>query len=235
MSAPMELRHVPARRALDWYGDAIRLWKGSPVMLCVLAFVSLAVELALQLIPDAGMLASKVLAPIVACGLYVGTHAVAGGGRARLGDALRPFGASAPAIAAIVASSLLVFAAEAGAAWAIAGVNLLRAGAGDAGMDEPAVFAMFAVGMIASLPLTLIPMSALFDRAGFAKAFDVSIAAFTRNVPAFLLYGVLSYLLLVVGLLTFGLGLLIVMPLWATSAYSAWRDLVHGVAPAPRR
>lgn len=228
----MELRRVPAGRALDWYGDAIRLWKGSPLTLCALGFIALATELALQLIPDAGVLASKVLAPIVACGLFVGTHAVAGGGRARLGDALRPFAASAPAIAAIVVSSLLVFAAEAGAAWAIAGVNLLRAGTGDAGIDEPGVFLMFAVGMLASLPFTLIPMSALFDRAGFVEAFDVSVAAFVHNVPAFLLYGVLSYLLLVVGLLTYGLGLLIVMPLWATSAYAAWRDLAHGESPA---
>jgi uncharacterized membrane protein len=47
------------------------------------------------------------------------------------------------------------------------------------------------------------------------------------------LYGLLSYALLVLGLLTLGLGLLIVLPLWATSSYVAWRDLVQPSAPPP--
>jgi uncharacterized membrane protein len=227
-----EVGRVAARRAFDWYAEAFRLLRRAPLVLCALAFFALASEYALQLIPDAGMLASKIIAPIVGCGLYIGCDALVRGGRARLTDALRPFGASAPAIAAIVASNLLVFAAEAAAAWAVADVNLLRIGAQDGGMDVTAVLVMFAVGMLASLPLTLIPMAVLFDGEGFVAAFDTSIGAFNRNLPAFLLYGALSFLLLVAGLLTFGVGLLIVLPLWAASAYAAWRELA-GQADAP--
>lgn len=228
---PADVRRVTARRALDWYADAMRLWKRAPATLSALAFLALASEFLLQLVPEAGMLASKVFAPIVACGLFVATDAVGRGGRARLTDVLRPFAASAAAIAAIVVSNLLVFAAEAGAAWAVAGVDLLRDP--DGGMAQGDVLVMFAVGMLASLPLTLVPLCALLDGDGFVGAFDVSIAAFRGNVAAFVLYGVLSYALLVLGLLTLGLGLLIVLPLWATSSYAAWRDLVHGSPPPP--
>jgi uncharacterized membrane protein len=224
-SAPA-IREVPAGRALAWYAEAMRLWKRAPFTLCLLGFLALATELLLQLVPEAGMLASKVLAPIVTCGLYVATHALAGGGRARVSDAWRPFTASAAAISAIVVSSLLIFAAEALAAYLVADTNLLRAGISTP-MEVATVLLMFAAGMLVSLPFTLVPLCALLDGDGFARSFRRSIDAFARNVPAFLLYGVLSYALLLVGIATAGVALVIVLPLWATSSYAAWRDLLH--------
>jgi uncharacterized membrane protein len=237
MSAPVPVaRAVPASHALAWYAEAMRLWKRAPFTLCMLGFLSLASELVLQLVPDAGMLASKVLAPIVTCGLYIATHALATGGRARVTDALRPFAASAAAIAAIVVSSLLIFAAEALCAYLVADANLLRAGASDAGMSVATVLLMFAAGVLVSLPFTLVPLCALLDSDGFVRSFSASFEAFARNVPAFLLYGVVSYALLLIGVATAGLALVIVLPLWATSSYAAWRDLLHepsiGVAVA---
>lgn len=225
-SAPV-VRAVPARQALAWYAQAMRLWKQAPFTLCALGFVSLASEFALQLVPDAGMLASKILAPIVTCGMYIATHSLATGGRARVTDALRPFGASASAIAAIVVSSLVVFASEALTAYIAADTNLLAAGAPDASMSFAAVLLMFAIGVLVSLPFTLVALCALLDDDGFARSFHTSFAAFSRNVPAFLLYGLISYALLLIGITTLGLGLIIVLPLWATSSYAAWRDLLH--------
>jgi uncharacterized membrane protein len=226
-------RAVPAARAFAWYAEAMRLWKRAPFTLCAVGLLALATEFALQLVPEAGMLASKIVAPVVTCGLYVATHALANGGRARVTDALRPFGASAPALAAIVASSLAIFAAEAAVAYAVSGTDLLRATASDSAMDVGPVMLMFAAGTLVSLPFTLVAPCALFDGDGFARAFAVSVRAFTRSVPAFLLYGALSYALLVIGIVTFALGLVIVLPLWATSSYAAWRDLTAHARHTP--
>jgi hypothetical protein len=203
----------------------MRLWKRAPFTLCLMAFVSLAAEFALQLIPDAGMLASKLLPPLLTCGMFVGAHAIESGGRARVTDVLVPFTASAAAIGAIVVSSLAIFAAEALAAYIVADANLLRVANPD--MDLAAVLAMFAVGVLVSLPFTFLPMCALIDHMGFAQSFSASFRAFSANVPAFLLYGLLSYALLLVGIATLGVGLVIVLPLWATSSYVAWRDVMH--------
>src|SRR6185437_16822243 len=161
-----EVRAVPANHALAWYAEAMRLWKRAPFTLCVLGFLSLASEFALQLVPDAGMLASKIFAPIVTCGMYIATHSLASGGRAHVTDAVKPFAASASAIAAIVVSSLAVFAAEALTACLAA------------------VLLMFAVGVLVSLPFTLVALCVLLDGDGFARAFRTSFAAFTRNMPA---------------------------------------------------
>ena len=210
-----------------WYADAMRLWKRAPFTFCALGFLALASEFALQLIPDAGMLASKIIVPIITCGLYVSAHSLATGGRARITDALRPFAASAPAIAAIVVASLAVFVAQASTAYVASGADLFTASASGAGMDFTAVLLMFAVGMLVSLPFTMVALCALLDDDGFAASFTASFAAFNRNVPAFLFYGVLSYALLLIGIATLGVGLVIVLPLWATSSYAAWRDILH--------
>jgi uncharacterized membrane protein len=46
------------------------------------------------------------------------------------------------------------------------------------------------------------------------------------------IYGALSLLLVVFGLLTAGLGLALALPLWAASSYAAWKD-VFDVRDAP--
>jgi uncharacterized membrane protein len=40
-----------------------------------------------------------------------------------------------------------------------------------------------------------------------------------------LVYGALSLALLLFGLLTSGIGLLLVLPWWAASSYAAWKDI----------
>jgi hypothetical protein len=135
------------------------------------------------------------------------------------------FRASAAAIGAIVVSSGLTFAAEWFAADALAGVNLLRPTATPADIDSMTVLAIYAAGIVVSLPMSFVPLAALFDDAGFVRSFTVSVAAFARNPGAFLLYGAIAFALLAVGLLTMGLGLVIALPLIACATFVAWRDL----------
>jgi len=65
----------------------------------------------------------------------------------------------------------------------------------------------------------------LFDGAGFRSAFAHSLAAFTRNPVALLLFGALSFALLMLGLATSGIGLLLALPWSAAASYAAWKDI----------
>jgi hypothetical protein len=210
----------------------MRLWKRAPATFCALAIISIVTELALNLIPEAGPLLSKVIAPVVECGLLYASVAVATGGRARLAMALTPFRADASALAAIVVASGLTFAAEWFAADALAGINLLRPEHGGATLEAADVLGIYAIGMLASLPLTFVPFAVLFEHAGFASAFARSVRGFALNIPGLLLYGAVSYVLLVVGLATMTLGLVIALPLWAASSYVAWREIYPAGDPA---
>jgi uncharacterized membrane protein len=220
-------RRVDWRRAFAWYGDALRWLKLSPVMLLVLAFLTLATEYVLQQITGAGgLILSKVVTPLVACSLYVACDRVAAGGKARWSDLLAAFRVSAPSIAAIVVTSLVEFVAEAITADSLSGANLfVDDGSDDDALDLETIFIMLAVGFIVSLPFTLTPFFALLDDAGFAGSIRPSVRAFFANVPAFLCYGLLSYLLLTVGIALMGLGVIVAMPLWVAASYSALREI----------
>ena len=202
----------------------MRLFKRAPVRWCALGAVTLVCKLALELVPGIGRAASEVIVPVVECGLLIGAANVDRGAPLGLRCAVAAFRAPPAALAAIVVSSLLVSAAEMFVAYALAGVNLLTEPT-DARLTSPVLLAVIGAATFASLPLAFVPMAALFQRAGFMRAFGASLRGFSLNVAPLLLFGVLSLLLTLVGLLTFGLGLVAVFPLLAAASYSGWRDI----------
>ena len=226
-------------RALAWYAEAMRLWKVGPVTLSLLGVLAILSQFALELWPEFGALVSKIVVPLIACGMLYGARAAAGGAMPRLMHAFEAFGAPAGAIAAVLVSSALTFAAEWIAADALAGVNLLRPGDAQPELDAGTVLAIYAVGILVSLPMSLVPLAALFGGAGFGASFAISAAAFVRHPGAFLLYGAIAFALLAVGLLSMGIGLVIALPLIACATYAAWRDLepsagIVEITQAPR-
>jgi uncharacterized membrane protein len=215
---------VPWRRAFAWYEDAMRLVKRGLATWAALAFITLATEFALHALPGAGPAVGKVVGPLVACGLLFAAAAADSGSVPRLAHALAAFRAPAGAMLAIIVAGALTFAAEAFAAWWIAGVDLLSAdSSGD--LSAAAIGGIYAIGILASLPLTFVPFHVLFDRAGPGQAFAASFAGFAANVAPLTVYGALSLVLLFFGLVTMGVALVIVLPLWAASSYAAWKDI----------
>jgi uncharacterized membrane protein len=79
--------------------------------------------------------------------------------------------------------------------------------------------------------MSLVPLYALFDGAGFAASFAASFRAFVRHFAAFVGYGAIAFALIALGLMTMGLGLVIALPLIACATYAAWRD-IGGVRPS---
>ena len=73
-------------------------------------------------------------------------------------------------------------------------------------MSAGVLVATYAAGILASLPVMFVPFIALFDGAGLRTAFAQSFAAFARNPGPLLLFGALSFALLMLGLATSGFG-----------------------------
>jgi len=203
----------------------MRLWKRGPAMHALLAAATILVQLALELVPEVGPLLSKIVAPLVACGMLYAAHAAANGERPRFAHAFAAFRAPAPAIAAILVATSVTFVAEWVAADRLAGVDLLRPDQAQASMEASAVLGVYAVVTVASLPLALVPLYALFAGYGFAASFGASVRDFMRHAGAFLGYGLIAFVLIALGLLTMGFGLVIALPLISCATYAAWRDL----------
>jgi uncharacterized membrane protein len=233
--AHLEPRAVDWRNALRWYEDAMRLVKRAPAMWAALAFLTLAAELGLQAVPEVGPMLGKIVVPLIACGLLLAASACDRGERPAFAHLVAAFRAPAPAIAAIIGSSLVAFAAEALAAWWIADVNLLSGDPTAGDLTMTAVGGIYAIGILASLPVTFVPFHVLLEGVAPGAAFRASWVAFTQNTPPLLAYAAASFVLLAFGLATMGIGLVLVLPLWAASSYAAWKDVfaVTVEPPAP--
>jgi uncharacterized membrane protein len=224
-------RSVPVARAFQWYGEALRLFKRRPLPFIGLALAVIAAELLLGVIPVVGRPLANIVVPILACGLLYASLAADRGERPRAAHLVTAFAAPVASLGAVILSSLAVFLAEWVIGWQFAGVNLLATDDSRA-LSGGEVLLVYAAGVAVSLPLTLVPIVALFEGAGVADSFAASIAAFRRNVGAFLLYGGLSLALLGLAIVTMGVILPVVLPLWAASSYVAWKDIVGATARA---
>jgi uncharacterized membrane protein len=226
---PRAIRAVPMQHAFAWYRDAMRLWKRGPATFCVIALVILVANLVLALVPVVGTVLAQLLLPLIECGLLYASLAADRGDRPRLRQLVAIVAAAPRAQAAVITASLLVFAAEALVANAVGGANMLAPASNAESISNATLVVTYVSGIVVSLPLTFVPFAALFDGEGFRAAFAQSGAAFTRNIAPLLLYGALSFVLLMIGLATNGVGLLLALPWSAAASYAAWKD-VFGVA-----
>jgi uncharacterized membrane protein len=221
-----EPRSVPASHALDWYSEAIRLWKRGPITFAALALIVLVVSFATDFVPAVGVVLSQLIVPLAGCGLQYASLAADRGDRPRLVHAIAVFSAPPLAMASVILADLIAFAAQAICARILAGVDLLEPAAVQS--DDLTIatrFAIYTVGLVASLPFTFVPFAALFDLSGMRSAFAQSIEAFYRNPGAMLIYGALALTLLLLGLVTSGIGLIFVLPWVVAAAYAAWKDI----------
>ena len=225
-------RIVPWQHALAWYADAMRLFKRGPWAWATLAVITILAELVLRIVPGLGSILSEIGVPIVACGLIFAAAAADGGGTPSLRHVTQVFRAPAAALLAVVASALVTFAAEALAAWWIADTNMLDAAGMPGDMRLPALFGTYTIGMLASLPVMFVPLHVLLERVPPGAAFAASWQAFVLNTMPLLVYAAASLVLLAFGLATMGLGLVLALPLWVASTYSAWKD-IFGIRDAP--
>jgi hypothetical protein len=225
-------RAVSWRHGLAWYEDAMRFFKLAPLTFAGIAILAIATELALKAAPGGLGLISEILSPLVGSGLVYAIAAVDRRERPTLGLAFAAFRAGGNAIAAVIAASVITTAAQVLAGWWIADVNLLAADASAIELTPSALLGIYAVAIVVSLPVTFVPFHALLEGVSLPAAFALSAAGFSRNVPPLVAYAFGTFVLLGFGLLTFGIGFVVALPLATAASYAAWKD-VFGVAVVP--
>jgi hypothetical protein len=224
---PFAPRAVPVGHAFAWFEAALRMFKRAPLRWCVLGCITVASELLLGLVPGIGIAAANVIAPVVECGMLLGAAAVDRGAPLEFRYATAAFRAPPAALAAIVLSSLCVFAVEAFVAYATTGANLLTDPSA-VGITPAAALVVFGAGSFASLPFVFVPLAVLLHNVSFGHAFATSARAFALNVGPLLLFGLFSLGLILVGWMAYGVGLIAVLPILASANYAAWKDIYGG-------
>ena len=229
--ARREPRSLPPGHALKWFGEAIRLWKRGQLAFSLMAVVLIASAALLEPLPVIGAIVTNVVAPLLACGLMFASLAADGNDRPRFRHLFMAFVSPLPAQVSVIAAGLAATLIASAFAWSIAGINLLVPGALNTEVPATTILVIYATYILVSLPFTFVPMAALFDGEPLRSAFGSSLRAFARNPQPMLALGAYTFVLILAGFATSGVGLVLGLPWIAAAQYAAWKD-IFGVAPS---
>ncbi len=239
---PVEGRVVTAGRGTAWWGDAWRLFTASPWIWIAITVLFIAFVVTLGFIPVLGSLASTVLAPVFAGGLFAGCRALDRGGPLTVGHLFTGF---ADRLGPLVILGLLylagsfviavVFVALLLGVVGVSGISALLTG--DATQAAVAMLATLGFGalvaalvvMLLGIPLLMAfwfapALVALRNDEPFA-AMKTSFGACLANTLAFLVYGLLGIAFAIVASIPLGLGWIVLAPVTVASIYTSYKDI----------
>jgi uncharacterized membrane protein len=239
---PREGWAVAAGRGVEWWRYGWQLFREAPLVWIVLIVLFVAVIFGLSLIPFIGQLASTLLYPVLGAGVLVGTRDLDRGGTLSVGHLFACFNAKAMPLVIV---ALLYFGGWF-VIWLIAAallVGLIGFHAfaalitGDPTQAPLALVSAMGVGSLLVLlfatllgiPLIMAywfaPPLVVFRGDEPFAAMKASFVACLRNMPPFLVYSLLGLAFGIVASIPFGLGWLVLIPVYAASLYASYKDI----------
>lgn len=233
---------VSMGNGLSWIGSGWSIFTQAPIAWIVCAIIIFVITIVLGFIPIIGGLISNVLFVVFAGGLMLGCQEQHTGRPFEIGDLFSGFKEKAGPLMIVgllfIASSILLLIV-AGILFAIFVGSTGLFGAMMSGNQE-ALAGLFAgsIMMVLLIGLVMLALSvpivmalwfapalvALQNIAPMA-ALRISFFACLKNILPFLLYGLIFFVILLIAVLPFGLGLLVALPLVYASTYAAYRDI----------
>ena len=234
-------RTVPLGRGASWLGEAWRLFKDAPGSWVACFLIFFVIMIVLAFIPVLGNIAGALISPILIGGLMAGCRAVdrndelevshlfsgfseRGGPLFILG--LLEFGIS---LVAMVIAAAVIFLTVGGM---FLGLLMGKALDTSAAMDMSYLLgALFVLLVLVAvfIPVTMAvwfaPALVMLDGVEPWPALKSSFIGCTRNIGAFLLYGIVWIVLAIVATIPLGLGWLVLGPMTIASVYTAYRDI----------
>ncbi len=230
----MAPRAVPTGHGVAWMKSgfsgfrlAPRVWMGIALLFMVLTYL-------LGLLP-AGSLLLALVSPVLTGGIMLGCRSLDEGRPLEISHLFAGFKQRTRALisaGALYLGLAFAIAMAVGVIGAIIGVEIPDAPVD--GQDIPAIDGMLAVLVLLVL-LLIVPLAMAFfyapallvfdDRLGVTSAFKLSFSGCLKNVMPFLVYGLLGLLLGLLSVATFGLGLLVVIPVVYAGMYVSYKDI----------
>ena len=234
------LERRPGIRCIPrWVLQAFGLWRLSPYKYTVLALIPLLAEGLLQLVPDAGVLISKVIAPIVGAGILLGVDQLARAGKLSwrcvfAGFAHGRLGGLLLVTMVTMVTSLTVFATQVGvASWIYGGDRVLDAVVlgnihGHPALHTPVFTEVLILpGVLPATVFTLVIPFFLFEDLGVLSSLGLGVRRLLAVWPLLMVCLVLNVGVFAVALCGGAsvLLLLVVVPLSTLFTYVVYRAL----------
>jgi hypothetical protein len=235
-------RGVSAGQGTAWIGEGWGYFKQNPLIWIVIMVIMFVIQIVLAFIPIIGQIAGNIIWPVFMAGIMIGCAAMDDGDDLTIGHLFAGFSAKLGPLLGLGALYLVMLIGVGivvGILAAISGVGMAGlAGAGGGGVPGGDAVAMGGVAIIFLIAFGLfIPvimaiwfapaLMVLADK-GVFESLKLSFVGCLKNIMPFLVYGIVAGILIFIGVLPFGLGLLVVGPMLMASVYASYKD-VYGV------
>lgn len=239
---PPEGWAVPAGRGVDWWGSAWRLFTAEPGTWILITIVYIAIMMVLSLIPLLGQLAVSLLHPVFLGGIMLGCREQDRGGALTVQHLFAGFNEKLGPLVVLALLYLLgwfvIGCLTLAIAFAALGGSVLAAlASGDAMVMGAALFStmglsaalVLLVALLFAVPLIMAfwfaPPLVVFRGDEPLAAMKTSFRASLRNVPPFLIYGLLGIVFIILACIPLFLGLIVLIPVGLATVYTSYKDI----------
>lgn len=228
LALPLAATTLPAARFRHWLGTAWIVFRRAPLRIGLLAFVPVLFEGLCQLLPDVGIVLSKLLTPLAGALALVLLDRRVRHGVFEVRGALRLWGARLPALPGVVALCAGVFLVQLGVVAVLAGpdqaVAIATGAMHELRMSRVQIGLMLAAGLVPGLALLTVMPRVVLDARGVAAAMADNAQALRRA------WKPVALSMLVTGGMLAALPwwpwlLLVLLPFGLTVGYAMYRDL----------
>jgi uncharacterized membrane protein len=233
---------VPAGRGYDWWASAWQLFAGAPGVWLLITIVYIVIMLLLSAVPLLGQVAVSLLHPVFLGGIVLGCREQDRGGALTVTHLFAGFNdkvGSLVIVALIYFAGWIVVGCVAFAlAFAMLGGSIIAAlASGDVMQLGYGMLATTSLMLLLAALVSLLLIVPLLMAFWFAPALVVlrgdepwaamktSFSACLRNVPPFLVYGLLGMLFVILACIPLFLGLLVLIPVGTATVYTSCKDI----------
>jgi uncharacterized membrane protein len=235
-------RSVPTGNGLSWIGTGWGIFTQSPLAWVVSAVILIVISIVLGFIPILGSLISYILFSVFAGGLMLGCQAQHTGRPFEIGDLFAGFKEKVGPLIIVgvlfIAASLVllliaailfgVFVGSTGILTAMISGNqeaLAKLMGGSIVVVLLIGLVIMALYIPIAMALWFAPSLVALQNVAPVTAMRMSFFACLKNFLPFLLYGVVFFVIMIIAIIPFGLGVLVALPLFYASTYAAYRDI----------
>ncbi|WP_018152604.1 BPSS1780 family membrane protein [Leeia oryzae] len=238
---------VPAGNSINWLTEGWQLFKQAPAIWIANLIIFMVVIMVCSLIPLLGMVIQPIAIVILTGGFMLGAKALDDGEALTVNHLFGGLQQHASPLVivglvqlgltvAMMIAMMILFAIILGGSMMSGGMS--SAFSGGAPYMFHAMFAgAFGFGMILIMLLSMIVGFMIYSAVLFAPALVVlqnmepiealkaSLSGVWKNVLTFIVMGILSTILIIIGSIPFGLGLLVVFPILFAAIYTSYKDI----------
>ncbi|NNE36747.1 MAG: hypothetical protein HKN08_00455 [Gammaproteobacteria bacterium] len=240
----IDINVVPAARGAAWFIQGFEYFRQSAGPWIGTAIIFLVINIALGMLPVAGMLISQLLTPVFIGGLILGCRDIDEGRGLQINHLFAGFSGHAGNLVLLgvlyTLGSVMIIILMAIVMFLTVGLEFIRIlseGGTEAVLQELSlehirnVLLVILTGLFFYVPLLMAfwfaPALTVLDKMGTVDAMKFSFSGCLKNIMPFLIYGIVGMMLSFLATLPFMLGWFIFTPMIMASIYHAYMDIYH--------